>query len=194
MKPKTYNTQSTVLSFQVPGSRFQERGITLYLAMLTLSAVLATALFASSAFVREYKITSEAARSLNAVYIADSAMEYTLYLTRPGAAYVEEDTNFGTPSSIVIDTSVTAITNSTITHNETEILGSSGCVSAIGFSSVADAACNAKARIVSGNLTDPAYSDACARVIGTADDCIRIITNGSYRNTNRALEIVYPNL
>ena len=59
-----------------------ERGSAIYLALFTLSAVLATALAVSTVAIGELKISKEVVDSMQAVYVADSAMEYTMMEVR----------------------------------------------------------------------------------------------------------------
>src|SRR3989344_6766888 len=68
--------------FHVPRFTFHEKGSAIYLALFTLSAVLATALAVSTVAVGELKISKEVVNSMQAVYVADSAIEYTMMEVR----------------------------------------------------------------------------------------------------------------
>lgn len=147
-----------------------QQGITLYLAMLVMSGALATAIFVSTVFVSEFKISKEVADSLKAVYAADTAMEYTLYQARV-------DTTFSTFNVMVINDHVQLPTGS--------------CEATIYTSSAANRKC-----IVDAYLHVPlgAASVPGCPAESDAPDCTRIITKGSHGTINRAIEIVYENL
>lgn len=146
-----------------------QKGITIYLAMLVMSSALATALFVSSVFVREFRIARDVADSARAVYVADSAMEYALYTRRA----TDDFSSF------------------TLSGENVYTLDSITCGS---FASIVatNAACSIDVarKIPLGSrpgCPDPA---PCAAV---DFDCTAITTKGSYGTTNRALEIIFPN-
>ena len=68
------------IKYQMSG--VSERGITLYLAIVTMSGALAIALFVSSVFIKEFRISQDIVNSIKAVYVADTVMEYSLYQAR----------------------------------------------------------------------------------------------------------------
>lgn len=143
-------------------------GITLYLAMLMLSAALTTAIFVSTIFVQEFKISKEVADSLKAVYAADTAMEYTLYQARV-------DATFSSFNVVIVD--------------EYLNLPSGSCAAAVYAINEVNKECNIDVylRVGLGTISDcPATS--------AAPDCTHIIAKGSYGAINRAMEIVYENL
>lgn len=156
------------MKLKIQDSRFkvQESGITIYLAMLMLSAALATALFVSTVFAREFKISKEVADSLKAVYAADTAMEYTLYQARV-------DTTF--PSFFVV------------TAGSYLNLPTGNCEPSVFSTDTANKKCSIDAylHVVPGTIPDcPAASTV---------DCTHIITKGSSGGINRAIEITYEN-
>ena len=174
MKHNTHNIKSNTRrirpKFQVSSFKFQERGITIYLAMLMLSTALTTAIFVSTVFVREFKISKEVADSLKAVYAADTAMEYTLYQSRV-------DTTFSSFDIVVANNHLKLPTGSC----ETTVY--------------ATAAANKKCIVDAYLLVPPGTTGVpgCP-ITSTAPDCTRIVTKGSYGAINRAMEIVYENL
>ncbi|MBI5912823.1 hypothetical protein HY839_00050 [Candidatus Azambacteria bacterium] len=151
-------------------SKVGESGVTIYLAMLMLSAALTTAIFVSTVFVREFKISKEVADSLKAVYAADTAMEYTLYQARV-------DTTF---SSFDV-----------IAANDHVQLPTGSCEAPIFSTNMANKKCQVDAylHVLKGAAGIPGCPAS-----SLALDCTRIITKGSYGATNRAIEIVYENL
>lgn len=168
---KKTNTRRSRLKFHVSRFTFHEKGITLYLAMLVMSGALATAIFVSGVFVREFKISKEVADSLKAVYAADTAMEYTLYQARI-------DTTFSSFDVVVVDDHVRLPTGSC----ESTVYDSTSSVN--------------KKCIVDAYLHVPlgAASVPGCPATSAAPDCTRIITKGSHGTINRAMEIVYENL
>lgn len=147
-----------------------EKGVILYLAMLMLSAALTTALFVSTIFVQEYKISKEVADSLKAVYTADTAMEYTLYQSRI-------DTTFSSFAVVTAGAHVNLLPGS--------------CEPSVFSTGMANKTCRIDAylHVPKGTIGVPGCPAA-----STAPDCTRIIAKGSYGTTNRAMEIVYENL
>lgn len=194
MKHKTHNQET----FHAPHSTLHERGITLYLAMITLSAALATALFVAGSLTREYKISNGLANSLKAVYVADSVIEYTLYQVRTGAYAVTStdasititlpDTSSATLScdvnpdlSLNCPASALAIATSLV-----PILSTTNCSSLLG---IANGAC-----AISGQLIAPGIVAGCpSDPLAPPPNCVYLRANGSYGGTNRAIEIVYEN-
>src|SRR3989344_2248524 len=79
---KQYKGKPCFSVFRVSCFTFHEQGSAIYLALFTLSAVLATALAVSTVAVGEYKISKEVVDSMQAIYVADSAMEYTMMEVR----------------------------------------------------------------------------------------------------------------
>ena len=158
-----------------------EKGITIYLAMLVMGGALAVALSVSTLMVGEFKISGETINSLKAVYVADSNMEYVLYQTRPEGTYTpDSNTNVNT-----LDMKFGTLTldlNNSIASNDIE---RTGCPA--GFSS--EAICGFKIRMI--KKEDSSVS-TCLN--STAADCTEILARGSFGNVNRALEIVFPNL
>lgn len=62
-----------------------ERGVTLYMALLILSAVLAMSAAIMSLMIGEFKISGDVQKSMMAIYAADSGLEISLYKTRKEA-------------------------------------------------------------------------------------------------------------
>ena len=161
-----------------------EKGITIYLAMLVMGGALAVALSVSTLMVGEFKISGDTINSLKAVYVADSAMEYALHQARPEGdytyngdtgvstlmVYFPPPTSFGTLYSINMDAS--------LTHPN--------CPA--GLSS--DAVCEMKIKLMPKN--DSLAPVSCSS--SSAQDCTKVIARGSFGGVNRVLEIVYPNL
>lgn len=158
--------------FQVSRFKFHERGVILYLAMLMLSAALTTAIFVSTIFVQEYKISKEVADSLKAVYAADTAMEYTLYQARV-------DTTFSSFTVITANDHVRLPTGG----------GSGSCEETVYGTGVASKKCTTDAFFHVGLGTIPDCPS-----ISAAPDCTHIVAKGSYGSINRAIEITYENL
>lgn len=190
MKHKTHNQET----FHAPHSTLHERGITLYLAMITLSAALATALFVAGSLTREYKISNGLANSLKAVYVADSVIEYTLYQVRTGAYAVTStaasititlpDTSSATLSCLVNADESLNCSTATSEASLVPILPAASCSSVLG---IANGACS-----ISGQLIAPGTVMGCPSIT-TAPNCVYLRANGSYGGTNRAIEIVYEN-
>ena len=144
-----------------------QQGVTIYLAMLIMSSALATALFVSSVSLREFRIVREVADSARAVYVADSAMEYTLYKKR-----VEKDLS-----------SFTVITASDFS------LSTAACASTI-VPTIGNAVCSIAVSTAVSLGTIP----GCPTIPSCdAADCTHMTTKGAYGTTNRAFEIVFPN-
>lgn len=59
-----------------------EKGVTLYMALLILSAVLAMSSAILTLMINEFKIAGDVQKSMMAVYAADSGLEVALYKTR----------------------------------------------------------------------------------------------------------------
>ncbi len=163
-----------------------EKGITLYLAVITLSAALATALFVAKSLTKEYTISTELANSLKAVYVADSAIEYTLYQVRnatydpilksvdinlPNGIHTLSCSGFGGACANSLTTLQTLFTN-------TDVPGLTPLTSS--------------SYSVKGQLIAPGTTIGCP-VSTTAPNCMYLQTNGSYGGTNRAMEIIYEN-
>lgn len=159
-------------------SNVRERGITLYLAMIALSATLGTALFVSTIYVRELKISRGLAESMQAVYIADSAAEYTLHHTRKMGEY---DLSTGM---------LTLSNGSTLSvgASRTVIMPTASCSAALGMVSTS-ALCNIEAE---GQLVSINSIPGCSSP--DAQNCTYVITKGTFGNSHRAMEIIYPNL
>ncbi len=142
-----------------------QKGIVIYLALITLSTALATALFVAGIFVKEYKISLDVVRSLNAVYVADSIMEQALY-------------------SIRSTTTPTALTTAGTTACDSAAvpapLATAGCFYGVTTSSIA---------FNSIPLCSSASQSNCA----VGDTCTQVVSNGTYGGANRAMEIVYCN-
>lgn len=145
-----------------------ERGVILYLAMLMLSAALTTAVFVSTIFVQEYKISKEVADSLKAVYAADTAMEYTLYQARV-------DTTFSLFNVVVLNDRVNLPTGS--------------CETVVYAADAINKKCNIDTYLHVGLGTIPDCPST-----SVAPDCTHIVAKGSYGIINRAIEITYENL
>lgn len=167
-----------------------EKGVILYLAMLMLSAALTTAIFVSTIFVQEYKISKEVADSLKAVYVADTAVEYAMYQVR-------------TPATV----SATTLSGLSFASKTAADIGADGSLLAVSLASVyhylSPTACATNINIGGGNhacdIKIVLDVDKTKNVIGcpvatAATDCTLIIAKGSYGTTNRAIEIVYKNL
>ena len=148
-----------------------DSGITIYLAMLVMGGALAVALSVSTLMVGEFKISGDTVNSLKAVYVADSAMEYALYQTRPEGTYVTT-TGTLTTSWGLIDI------NNAADHY----------FCPLGLS--LDAVCETKIKLIPKN--DSSAPAACSS--SSAQDCTKVTARGSFGGVNRALEIVYPNL
>ena len=133
-----------------------------------LSAALTTAIFVSTIFVQEFKISKEVADSLKAVYAADTAMEYTLYQARV-------DTTFSLFTVVVAGDHVNLPTGS--------------CEAVVYGISIANKKCTADAffHVGLGTISD------CPS-ISAAPDCTHIVAKGAYGAINRAIEITYENL
>ena len=185
MKPETYNIRNKKSCikkmFHVSSFMFQEKGITIYLAMLVMGGALAVAFSVSTLMVCEFKISGETVNSLKAVYVADSNMEYVLYQTRPAGTYApDSNTNVNRLETrwgiLMLDL------NSSTVSNDIEYIG---CPA--DFSS--EAVCGLNIRMI--KKEDSSVS-TCLN--STAVDCTEILARGSFSNVNRALEISYPNL
>ena len=165
-----------------------QQGITIYLAMLMLSMTFTTAIFISTAFVREFKISKEVADSLKAVYAADTAMEYTLYQVRT-SDLVNTSVNLVALGFV----SVTAGTSNELTDvslsNIYYHLPPVDCVTNVNISSD-NHACDIKVAL---DIDKTAGVPGCP-LDSTAPDCTLITTKGSRGMINRAMEIVYENL
>lgn len=177
----------------------KQRGITLYLAVITLSAALATALFVAGSLTKEYKISTGLANSLKAAYVADSVTEYTLYQVRSSAYTVTPSTASITitqPSTanatlscpVNIDGSLNCFTPTSLTSipqaSLVSILPAANCSSLLG---IANSAC-----AIGGQLVARGAVTGCPSTT-TAPNCIYLRASGSYGGTNRAMEIVYEN-
>lgn len=142
----------------------RQQGVTLYLAMLIMSSALATALFVSSVFMREFRIVRDVANSARAVYVADSAMEYSLYQGRVAKS----------------------LGNSSI---ESSLAFPGSCDAAV-IPTVSGAVCNVLVIPAAPLGTIP----GCPAVpLCSASSCMHITSKGSYGSINRAFEIVFPN-
>ncbi|MBI3671358.1 hypothetical protein HY249_01005 [Candidatus Azambacteria bacterium] len=62
----------------------EESGITLYLAILILSSVIVTASLVNVLIIGEFRISGDIEESMNAINVAGSGLEATLYATRKG--------------------------------------------------------------------------------------------------------------
>lgn len=171
----------------------QQQGITLYLAVITLSAALATALFIGGSLTREYKISTGLINSVKAVYVADSVTEYTLYQVRsaPYTVTVSDasititlpDSSTKTFSCPVVAGTLDCAT-SIVSSSLVPVLSTSNCSSLLG---IPDSSCSIQGQIISlGSVSGCPLNS-------TGPNCIYLKANGSYGGTNRAMEIVYEN-
>lgn len=149
-----------------------ERGSAIYLALFTLSAVLATALAVSTVAVGELKISKEVVNSMQAVYVADSAIEYTMMEVRKN------------PNSILYNLGTGAVT-----------LDTSSCEAQMHFVGASFNTDNMKCSAdIDNDVAPGAHSNCPASTADLGADCTRIEARGSFGNTNRAMEIVFKNL
>jgi len=170
-----------------------EKGITIYLALLTLSAALATALYVATAHVSEFKTSQEAQKSLKAVYAADSAVELALFESRK---------NVFSPSDPLYDSSVWStlqakrgstiiplFTADSFSPTTKFNVGASTCSSLI--PATLSASCDIK---VNTNVTN-AENQRCP--LSATSGCTQITSTGQYGSgssaINRAIEIMYAN-
>lgn len=145
-----------------------ERGVMIYLAMLIMSSALATALFVSSVFMREFRIARDVGDSVRAVYVADSAMEYALYTRRVSEDY----SNFSSLSVSAFE------------------IGTASCAGVVSLDAVhAKCKIDLDREIPLGSAFGCSDPPPCTTNTG----CTVIKTKGAYGDTNRALEIVFPN-
>lgn len=152
--------------------RTHEQGSAIYLALFTLSAVLATALAVSTVAVGELKISKEVVNSMQAVYVADSAIEYTMMEVRKNPTSNLYNLGTGVRS---LDTNL--------------------CEAQIHFVGSAFNTSNLKCSADVNNDVVPGTHSNCSQSIADLGvDCTRIEARGSFGNTNRAMEIVFPNL
>lgn len=149
-----------------------EDGSAIYLALFVLSAVLATALAVSTVAVGELKISKEVVNSMQAVYVADSAIEYTMMEVRKN------------PDSSLYNLGA-----------GTTILPPDTCkiqMHFVGASFNTDSMkCSAD---INNDVPPGSYSNCRASIADLGADCTRIEARGSFGNTNRAMEIVFENL
>lgn len=150
-----------------------QKGITLYLSLLLMGTAVTIALFVSGTFVRELRISTDVINSMKAVYVADTATEYTLYQVRIAA---------GTPPNF--DTTALSV----VTADEHYNLGTTSCTSAI-LGGTGETVCSLE--VFPSVL--PGSRPGCP-VTTTAVNCTRVETRGAYQGVNRAMEIVYENL
>lgn len=149
-----------------------ESGSAIYLALFTLSAVLATALAVSTVAVGELKISKEVVNSMQAVYVADSAIEYTMMEVRKNPNSSLYNLGSGTTS-----------------------LDPNTCKIQMHFVGALFDTDNMKCSADIDNDVPPgAHSNCPASVADLGADCTRIEARGSFGNTNRAMEIVFKNL
>ncbi len=150
-----------------------ERGSAIYLALFTLSAVLATALAVSTVAIGELKISKEVVDSMQAVYVADSAMEYTMMEVRKN------------PNSSLYNSGIGVAA-----------LDTSSCEAQIYFIGPSFNTGSTKCSADIDNDISPlaGYSNCRSSIADLGADCTRIEARGSFSNTNRALEIVFENL
>lgn len=177
-KSKIFNFLKAI-SYKLKASE----GITIYLAMLMLATALTTAIFISTAFVREFTISKEVADSLKAVYAADTVMEYTLYQVRT-IDLVNAPANLVALGFVQKTATAAASMTSTYYH-----LPPAGCATNINVSSE-NYMCDIK--VVLDVDKTKGFPGCSSDAI--APDCTRIVTKGSYGAINRAMEIVYDNL
>ena len=170
---KQYKGKPCFSVFHVSRFTFHEEGSAIYLALFTLSAVLATALAVSTVAVGELKISKEVVNSMQAVYVADSAIEYTMMEVRKN------------PESSLYNSGAGVTTLDTIP-----------CEAQIHFAGPAFNTGNTKCSADVNNDVAPGTHSNCRESIGTdfGADCTRIEARGSFGNTNRAMEIVFENL
>lgn len=170
-----------------------QQGITLYLAIITLSAVLVTSLSIASALVKEYKISNDLANSLRAVYVADSVTEYTLFQTRSaaytvtaldGSISIPLPNSGGTTVKLscpvtggVVSCSSPSTTSLTTMFSNSTISNLTGIVPTGGTFSV------------KGQLIAPGSVSGCS----SGPNCVYLQASGGYGGTNRAMEIIYEN-
>lgn len=76
---------------QIVKFKESEKGVTLYMSLLILSAVLAMSSAIVILMINEFKIAGDAQKSMMAVYAADSGLEITLYETRKGGTFSRTD-------------------------------------------------------------------------------------------------------
>ncbi len=112
-----------------------DRGITLYITIMILAIILATAVYLSSLMIGEFKLTGNVKNSMSAINVAGSALEAALYESR-----VKESLNTGSYDcslflgvaslncSVNVDTAYSATSTCNGTYNCTKIqaTGTSG--------------------------------------------------------------------
>ena len=149
-----------------------ERGSAIYLALFTLSAILATALAVSTVAVGELKISKEVVNSMQAVDVADSAIEYTMMEVRKNPE-----------SSLYNDGAGTTALDANLCEYQMHFAGQTFNTGGI--------KCSAD---VNNDVAPGTHSNCSQSIADLGVDCTRIEARGSFGNTNRAMEIVFPNL
>lgn len=164
----------------------KERGITIYLALLTMSTALAIALFVASVHLSELKSSQEVSNSLKAVYVADSAVEFTLYQTRRvvTSTLPLDQIQIGRVYLFSKDTSITpqiSLSGSQYSLNS--------CASSILNTGTSPRNCSVN---IIPDVSSAANVNGCP-TSAPAAGCTQIIGKGTYGSINRAIEIVYEN-
>jgi len=71
---KNLNTQ-----YPIPNTQYRPSGQIFLMSILILGAVMASALFLMSIFIKDFRQSVETSESVKAFYAADSAMEWQIY-------------------------------------------------------------------------------------------------------------------
>src|SRR3989344_4168064 len=145
--------------------RTHEQGSAIYLALFTLSAVLATALAVSTVAVGELKISKEVVNSMQAVYVADSAIEYTMMEVRKNPE-----------SSLYNDGAGTTALDANLCEYQMHFAGQTFDTGSI--------KCSAD---VNNDVAPGTHSNCRQSIADLGVDCTRIEARGSFGNTNRAM-------
>jgi Tfp pilus assembly protein PilX len=147
------------------------RGTAIYLSMFLLTGVLAIALAVSTIAVGENRISKEAVNSMQAVYIADSAVEYTLHEVR-----ILENT-------------------SPLTANDMVTLPPAECKLKVNIHENYWSVNRTECDVTVDNSVSPGSFFNCPAILANTNDvCVRVVAKGSFGGTNRAIEIVFPSI
>lgn len=111
---------------QIVKFKESEKGVTLYMSLLILSAVLAMSSAIVILMINEFKIAGDIQKSMMAVYAADTGLEVALYKARHGGELGVNDADCFTYFSLILPSNSSCRVDISDTAQDPVIINSTG--------------------------------------------------------------------